>query len=176
MNTVGLIQFSLGFAFDVLDQIVADLTQEQADWTPPGLANPISALYWHTISHVDEIAHAWGMGGQPPLNESAGWKEKVVIARPPAEEGDPLGELRAVRVGLSVDLPALHDYAHATSQALQDWVATLTPEDLDQMIETTIGPLSLAQTLDAYIIWHINVHCGEISAIKGLQGLKGYPW
>jgi hypothetical protein len=30
--------------------------------------------------------------------------------------------------------------------------------------------------LAAYVIWHINVHCGEIAALKGLQGLAGYPW
>lgn len=175
MNTVGLIQFSLDFAFDVLEQMVSDLTQEQADWAPPGLANPIGALYWHVIAHIDEIVHDWGMG-QPPLKESAGWEERVVIVRPPAEEGDPLGEMRAVRVGLRVDLPALHDYAQATSQAIQDWVGGLTPEDLERPVETTVGELSLAQMLEAYIIWHINVHCGEISALKGVQGLKGYPW
>ena len=52
----------------------------------------------------------------------------------------------------------------------------LTPEDLERTIETTMGELSLAQMLEAYVIWHINVHCGEISAIKGCQGLTGYPW
>ena len=175
MNTVGLIQYSLGFAFDVLEQVVTDLTQEQADWMPPGLANPIGALYWHTVSYVDEIVHDWAMG-QAPLRQSAGWEEKVVIASPPEDGEDPMGQLRAIRVGLHVDLPALHDYAHVIAQALQDWVASLTPEDLERTIDTTIGELSLGQMLEAYVIWHINIHCGEISALKGCQGLKGYPW
>lgn len=43
MNTVELISYSLNNAFGVLDMVVADLTQEQADWTPPGIANPIGA-------------------------------------------------------------------------------------------------------------------------------------
>jgi hypothetical protein len=175
MNTVGLVQYSLGFAFDILKQLVDDLTQEQADWMPPGNVNPISALYWHTVSYVDEIVHDWGMG-QAPLKQSAGWREKVVTACPPPAEGDPMGDLRAVRAGLSVDLPALHDYAQATSQALLGWVASLTPEDLDRTMETPIGELNLGQMLEAFIIWHINVHCGEISALRGMQGLKGYPW
>lgn len=175
MNTVELIQYSLGFAFDLLEQLVTDLTQEQADWLPPGNANPISALYWHIISYVDTIVHDWGMG-QAPLRQSAGWQEKVVIASPPVDPEDPMGDLRAIRVGLRVDLPVLHDYARATAQALLDWVASLTPEDLERTLETPIGKVNLGQMLEAFIIWHINVHCGEISGLKGCQGLKGYPW
>jgi len=38
MNTVELIQYSLDIAFDILGQVTADLTQEQADWKPPGVA------------------------------------------------------------------------------------------------------------------------------------------
>jgi hypothetical protein len=175
MNILELTQYSLSFAFDLLEQVIGDLTQEQADWMPPGTANPIGSLYWHTISYVDQIAHRWAVGGSP-LMKSAGWQEKVVVAAPPLDPEDPMGELRAIREGLRVNLPALHDYARATAQTLQDWLATLTPEDLDRTIETTIGELNVAQMLDAYVIGHINVHCGEIAALKGCQGLKGYPW
>ncbi len=175
MNTVGLIQYSLGFAFNVLEQLVTDLTQEQVDWMPPGNVNPIGALYWHTVSYVDIIVHDWAMG-KAPLKQTAGWQEKVVIACPPPVEGDPMGELRAIREGVCIDLPAMHEYAQATSQALQGWVASLTPEDLDRTIETVIGELTTGQMLEAFVVWHINVHCGEISATRGLQGLKGYPW
>ena len=175
MNSVELIQYSLGFAFDILEQLVSDLTQEQADWQPPGNVNPIGALYWHIIGYVDEIVHDWGMG-QTPLKQITDWQEKVVLTSPPLDPEDPMGELRAIREGLRVDLPALHDYARATSQVVQDWVATLTPEDLERPIDTPIGELKMGQMLEAFIIWHINVHCGEISALKGYQGLKGYIW
>jgi hypothetical protein len=36
--------------------------------------------------------------------------------------------------------------------------------------------MNLAQAVQAFIVWHISAHCGEISALKGCQGLKGYPW
>ena len=54
MNTVELLEYSLGTALGILDQVTTDLTQEQADWMPPGIANPIGAMYWHTISGVDD--------------------------------------------------------------------------------------------------------------------------
>jgi hypothetical protein len=175
MNTVELVHFSLGFAFQVLEGLVADLTQEQADRVPPGNANPIGATYWHTIMYVDKIVHDWGMG-QAALRETADWQEKVVITSPPVDPDDPMGDLRAVHAGQRVDLPSLHEYARATAKTVLDWVASLTPEDLERSVDTTIGELSLGQMLESYIIWHINVHCGEISALKGCQGLKGYPW
>ncbi len=198
MNTVGLIHHSLGFAFELLEQLVSDLTQEQADWLPPGNANPIGSLYWHTVGYSDQLVHEWCMApfrhitieewfeakrakhelgmGQAPLRHSAGWQEKVVIALPPENPEDPYWDVRAVREGLRVDLPALHDYARATAQTLQDWVASLTLEDLERTIPTPIDDHSLGQFLEVFVIGHINSHSGEISALKGCQGLKGYPW
>ncbi len=198
MNTVELIHFSLGLAFEHLEHLVKDLTQEQADWLPPGNANPIGALYWHIVGYVDQVVHEWCMApfrhitveewfeakrakhelgmGQAPLRHSAGWQEKVVIALPPENPEDPYWDVRAVREGLRVDPPELHDYARATAQTLQDWVASLTLEDLERTIPTPIGDYDLGPFLEFFIIWHINTHVGEISALKGCQGLKGYPW
>jgi hypothetical protein len=171
MNAVELLKYALGNAFGILDQVVADVDQEQADWMPPGVANPIGALYWHTVSSVDVAVHD-SVRGRPPLSQSAGWYEKVVIASAPEEEEDPVAQMQAIRV----DLVALHDYAQATAQAVQDWLASLTPEDLERAIDTPVGELNLGQMLELFVIWHINAHCGEIAALKGCQGAKGYPW
>ena len=198
MNTVELIHFSLGRAFEHLDQMVSDLTQEQADWLPPGNANPISALYYHTIAYVDQLVHEWCMApfrditieewfaakvakqdlgmGQVPLRRSAGWQEQVVRGLPPANPEDPYWDVRVAREGIEVDLLALHDYAHATAQTLLDWAASLTPEDLERVIPTPWGDYNQGQWLEFFIVWHINVHCGEIASVKGYQGLAGYPW
>ena len=198
MDTVSLIQYALGLAFDLLEQVVSDLTQEQADWLPPGKANPIGALYWHTVAYCDQLVHEWCMPpfrhitfeewvqakcakgdlgmGQAPLRQSAGWQEKVVLASPPETPGDPYWDLRAAREGLRVDLPALHQYEQAAARAINSWVASLTPGELQRTLPTPVGELNLGPYLEFCIIWHINAHCGEISALKGCQGLQGYPW
>ena len=167
MNTVELLQYSLGNAFGILEQVTADLTQEQADWMPPGIANPIGSLYWHTISSTDMIVHGWGLG-QPSLFETAGWQEKVVIN---AQE-DPPPEMRDTRV----DLAALREYTSVVTGVVHGWLGSLTPEDLERKVDTPIGELGLAQMVETFIIWHINAHCGEISALKGCQGFRGYPF
>ena len=198
MNKVELIHYSLGFSFELLESVTGDLTQEQADWMPPGNANPIGALYWHTVAYVDQYVHEWCMApcrqvtfeewvdakrakrelgmGQAPLRHSAGWQEKVVIAWPPENPADPYWDVRVVREGLQLNLPALHDYARATAKTLLSWAASLAPEDLERTISTPIGEFNQGQVLESFIIAHINNHSGEISALKGCQGLKGYPW
>lgn len=173
MNTVELTQYALSNAFDILGQVVADLTQEQADWIPPGIANPIGALYWHTISGADEVVHQW-CRGQEPLYQKDGWQEKVLTVSVPEPEhgGDYLTYMRTIRV----DIAALHAYTKAVAAAIQAWLASLAPEDLERKLNTPIGELNLAQMLETFVIWHINAHCGEISALKGCQGARGYPF
>ena len=173
MNTVELLQHSMGTALRILGQVTEDLTQEQADWQPPGIANPIGATYWHTMTGADEIVHRWALG-QEPLRQRDAWDDRVLtVSVPEPEHG---GDYLAYMQGIRVDLPALHDYAKAVSEALQGWLASLTPEDLERTIETPLGEYTLAQMLDIFIVWHINSHCGEISALKGCQGARGYPF
>jgi hypothetical protein len=173
MNTVELIQFSLGSAFDILKDVTADLTQEQADWQPPGIANPIGAMYWHTISGADDVVYRWSLG-QESLRQRDGWDDRILAVSVPEPEldGDWLAYMRTIRV----DLPVLHDYAKRVAEALQGWLGSLTPEDLERAINTPIGEYTLVHVLDLFVIWHINAHCGEISALKGCQGAKGYPF
>lgn len=171
MNTVELLNYSLSNAFGILAQVAADLTQEQADWIPPGIANPIGALYWHTVSGTDQVVHEWCQG-EEPLSQRAGWHKRVLLAGAPSGGQETLEEMQAIRV----DLPVLHDYARTVAEVSQNWAASLQSPDLEHEVETPIGNLNLAQILDTFVIWHINAHCGEISALKGCQGAKGYPF
>jgi hypothetical protein len=77
---------------------------------------------------------------------------------------------------LRVDLPALHEYARTLAEAMRGWLSSLKPEDLERSVRTPVGELNLAQLLETFVIWHINAHCGEISALKGCQGARGYPF
>ena len=158
MNTVELLQYSLGFAFDVFDQVTADLTQEQADWTPPGVASSIGTIYSHLVTYLDNTMQKIFIA-----------QDFALLAVPPPPEI----MMRDVQVD---DLPTLRERAKNVRVAAQDWLSSLTPADLEIKRETSIGELDLGQMLEAFVIWHINVHCGEISALKGCQGAKGYPF
>jgi hypothetical protein len=173
MDTIELTQYALGNAFGILGQVTADLTQTLADLPAPGIANPIGATYWHAVSGADEVVHRW-IGGQAPLFEREGWREKVLtVSAPEPQVGTMyLTYMRTIRV----DLPALHAYSEAVAGAIQAWLATLAPEELERKLDTPIGESSIVQMLEVFVIWHINAHCGEIAALKGCQGVKGYPF
>jgi hypothetical protein len=158
MNTVELLQYSIGFAFDVLDQVTADLTQEQVDWTPPGTASSIGSIYSHLVTYLDFFVHEMCIG-----QKYEGFQEPA----PPPE---------IMMQDVQADLVTLHERAKEVRAVTEDWLASLTPADLDVELETSVGLLNVGQMVEAYIIWHINVHCGEIAALKGCQGAKGYPW
>jgi hypothetical protein len=171
MDLMDLIQYSFGTASGILGQVTADLTQEQTDWVPPGIANSIGSLYWHMNAYLDHAVHDWGMG-KVPLSYKDGWRSKVLVGQAPElAQGEP-----PVIQDVKVDLSTLRDYAKVVQEAAQSWVSTLTPADLERKVETPVGELSLAQMIELYIIWHINIHCGEIAALKGCQGVLGYPF
>ena len=171
MNTVDLLQHAFKNTLDILAGTTADLTPEQADWQPPGRAVSIGTLYWHTVTGTDHVVHGWGLG-QAALVQTEGWEEKVVVWQEPAAEGDHAATVRPVRI----DLPAMHDYARAVSEAAQAWLGTLSPEDLERVVETPPGELQLGPMLETFVVWHISAHTGEISALKGCQGARGYPF
>ena len=174
MNTVDLSRFFLSNAFEILGQVTADLTQGQADWIPPGCANPIGAIYWHTISGADEVVHRWLIGSPECLHQREGWRARILTldAPEPAHGENWLEWMRTVRI----DLPAMHEYARAVAANLDTWLASQSPDDLERVVKTPIGDLSVATTLGMFVVWHIDAHCGEISALKGLQGARGYPF
>ena len=157
MNKVELLQYSLDTAFDVLGMVTADLTQEQADWQPPGKASSIAANYSHILTYLDRFLEKILI----PCDDSLFHME-----RPPD----------TILQDVQVEVVDLHKHAGELKKAYHDWLSSLSPADLDIEMKTNVGPLNVGQTVELFIVWHINVHCGEISAMKGCQGAKGYPW
>ncbi len=161
--------YALGMAFDSLEQVIADVHDEQLWWVPPGRANPIGALYLHTVYDVDAIVNRM-FQDKPPLWERAGFAEKVGCG---IDLNLDLDWARSVRF----DLAAAREYAIVVQADAQAYVQSLTPEDLDRMVPSEMSErTTLGQLLQAFVIWHVDVHCGEISALKGVLGFKGYPF
>lgn len=157
MNTVELLKFSMDSAFDVLGMVTADLTQDMIDWMPPGKTSSIAANYSHILVYSTNIL------------------ENILV---PCDDklfrSYPLPEIQLHNI--QADLSELHKSAGEVKKAYDNWLSSLTPEDLETEMNTSVGPLNIGQVVGLYVVWHINVHCGEISALKGCQGAKGYPW
>ena len=70
--------------------------------------------------------------------------------------------------------PALA-YAEAVCGATNDYLASLTEEDLDRRV-SFFGQDSTVAGVLARLVTHMSGHVGEIAAVKAMQGVMGLPF
>jgi len=58
--------------------------------------------------------------------------------------------------------------------ATDSYLATLKEGDLERKVKTPAGEQTLLWLFSIAVIGHIHDFTGEISCLKGLQGLQGY--
>jgi hypothetical protein len=80
---------------------------------------------------------------------------------------------------VKVDLAACREYARAVFAASEDFVGSADEDTLGRAIDMSfvgMGQLPLPVMFSIFVTGHLNNLCGEISAVKGTLGLKGYPF
>ena len=76
MNAPQLASYALSFSRSALDEVMADVTDREANWQPAGVANPIGALYLHTAYDVDAVIHRM-FQDRALLWEEQGWTARL---------------------------------------------------------------------------------------------------
>jgi hypothetical protein len=72
----------------------------------------------------------------------------------------------------------MRKYARAVYAASDDFLATLSPADLERLVDLTalgLGISTMGDVIMNGILGNAFTHCGEISCLKGLQGKRGFP-
>ena len=80
---------------------------------------------------------------------------------------------------VQIDVPALRAYGKAVFANTEASIANLTDDDLNRTIDLTaagFGNVPLPLFLTIFTGVHTGMHTGEISCLKGLQGMQGYPF
>ena len=174
MDAVDLVRSQYKGAHDLLEVTMSDVSEEQAHWAPPGIANPLGATYFHIVGAEDFLISTMVRSTQPlVMGEFAG---KAGVSEAPPGPGPGQDEwMRRVKV----DVPQVRAYAQGVYKQTDDWLATLSAADLDKPMDMSrfgMGQQPIATLVANIIIQHINNHLGEISCLKGMQGAKGYPF
>ena len=174
MDAIDLVRSQYKGAHDLLEITMKDVTDEQAHWAPPGVANPLGGTYFHIVGAEDFLLCALVRGTKPlAASEFAG---KAGVSEPPPGPGPGLDEwMRRVQV----DLPQVRAYAQAVYKQTDDWLATLSADDLDKPMDMSgfhMGEQPISTLVANIIPQHINNHLGEISCLQGMQGTKGDPF
>jgi hypothetical protein len=171
MNGINAIREGIQWGTEILEMVMADVTDEQARWAPPGLSNPIGALYAHAYLSADGVVHGLLQGSAPLFATT--WAAKTGVAAPQMQLSFDWGR------GVQPDLAALRQYGQAVMEAVSAYTSKLGDDDLDREIDLSgadLGVRTVGWALNALVAGHLNNMAGEISALKGAQGLKGYPF
>jgi len=149
-----------------LEAAVGDCPAGSVAQKPPGSTiNSIGAIYAHTVFGEDGMLNGL-MRGRTPVYFAGGWAEKIGIEMPQGSmEPD---------WNVSLDLDLFRKYAREVYDATYDYLDTITDEEFEKTVDAGFAPPMPARSFVANILaWHVATHQGEISALKGVQGLNG---
>jgi uncharacterized damage-inducible protein DinB len=166
---VSFLRGQLRMAHGWLEDTLKDVGDMQAHWNPGGNVNRIAGYYGHILATEDVFMNS--LAGKPPLMAGS-YAAMTGFSAPP-----PQGNWHEWGISVSVDVDAAHTYAQAVYANTDAVLTTMSDADLQKPFD--LSALGMGQqtygTVLNLLILNCYCHSGEISTIKGLQGLQGYP-
>lgn len=175
MDSIALLRSQLEQANQWLEATLGDPARPELHVTPPGDANSAAVSYTHAVISQDLIV-AGMLRGAAPLCATS-WSNSTGVSEPMPMPGPEWVRYRDWTRSVNVDLPAVQRYAEAVYAEADAYLASLTAADLDREIDLTavgFGMQTVAWVIGLLVIGHTHNLAGEISAAKGVQGLRGY--
>jgi hypothetical protein len=158
------------FARNWFEGTMQGVTPELAHWQAGGKTQPIGANYIHVLTSEDLLMNAVIRGDVPLMASTYAGKAGFNEAPPPGNRDDWASNIK-------VDLDAARGYAQAVYAATDAYLASASDDDLNRIVDLNamgFGMQPVSFVLDLLLL-NIHNHCGEISCLKGLKGLQGYP-
>lgn len=167
-NAINFLQGQFQGAHDLLTNTLADLTPQQAHYSAGAKTVPIVAHFGHVVVSEDMIVNGLLKHGTPLFASAPTGFSELPPQQPPWDEWG-----RRVKV----DLKQANTYAQQVYAATNAYIASLEDDALAQPLDLTalgLGMQTVGFMLGGLVL-NVYLHTGEISCLKGLQGLKGYP-
>jgi len=150
----------------ILEAAIADCSPAVLAKRLPGAQiNSIGAIYAHTIFGEDGLLNGL-VRGATPVYFAGGWAQKVGVDMPK-------GGLEPDWTP-NIDLGVFRQYAAAVHRSMDDYLATATEAEMARVVNPGFAPPQpVSAFLGNVLLWHVATHQGEISALKGVQGMNG---
>jgi len=140
------------------------LTDEVAFFRPTANANSISWLIWHSARQHDlQLAH---IAGTEQVWFSGGWVDRFGLDLPCDAMGYGDGPDEVDKVRASADL--LAGYYHGVHKATLEYLASITPEELDRVVDEHWDPPVTAGVRLVSIIDDSAQHLGQAAYVRGI--------
>jgi hypothetical protein len=172
---VKILHNQLQTAHKYLQQTMEGVTDDVAHFMPPEKANPIAGTYAHLVFSEDFFIHFFLQQKQPLMETD--WKDKTGASEIQPSEWETAFPkwLKEVKV----DMKQFQGYAEAVFAASEQYVGTLKDADLEKDVDMSMfgmGTRKVYDFLSNMVIGHSHTVMGEVAVLKGIQGLKGYPF
>lgn len=164
MSPAELLVDSLGRVLEGVESVLDGIPDGLLTERPGPDANTIAWLVWHLTRVEDD--HVAGVAGTEQVWTEGGYDARFGL---PFETGDIGYGQTSEQVGL-VRAPAdlLADYHRATHERSLAYLATLTPDDLDRVVDERWDP---PVTLGVRLVSVVNdctQHVGQAAYVRGL--------
>ncbi|BBX04982.1 hypothetical protein BST36_22980 [Mycolicibacterium moriokaense] len=147
-----------------VEDLTDGLTDEVAFFRPTANANSISWLIWHSARQHDlQLAH---IAGTEQVWFTDGWVDRFGLDLPRHAMGYGDGPDEVARVRASADL--LAGYYHAVHKVTLEYIASVTPEELDRVVDDSWDPPVTAGVRLVSIFDDSAQHLGQAAYIRGI--------
>jgi hypothetical protein len=148
-----------------VEDLTDDLTDEVALYRPTATANSIAWLLWHSARVQD--AQVCEIAGIEQVWTREGWVDHFGLDLPRDDTGyghspDDVGKVR-----VSADL--LAGYYSAVHKMTLAYIASVTPEDLGQIVDRRWDPPVTASARLVSIIDDCAQHLGQAAYVQGIS-------
>lgn len=156
---------------DVMERVLAGLTEEDLNWQPRPDCNSIGWLAWHLIRQQDGQINTLKGGEQLWIKD--GWHAKF---NRPADPGDVgFGHTpEQVAAFKSPDADTLLSYTKAVVEQSKAYFNTLSKSDLDRVLDEPFQPKPTVGVRLISIMDDAVLHAGQAAYVRGLRQGKGW--
>jgi hypothetical protein len=164
MDIGALLADALGRVCDQVRNLAEGLDRDQLAWRPDDEANSIAWLLWHLTRIEDD--HLAEVAGTEQVWTAAGWYDRFALPFPSEAHG--WGHTAADVAQVVVDGELLSGYHTEVAARAIEYVATLTPDDLDRIVDDRWDPpVSLGVRLVS-VVNEVNQHVGQAAYLRGM--------
>ncbi len=165
MGPGDILDDGFGRVQELVGEVLGGLGADQLSWQPAPGANPIGWLVWHLSrvqdSQVSEVA------GTDQVWLAGGWSQRLVLPYDPAATG--YGQRAEEVAAFRASAELLAGYHQAVRQATGRFLATVSADDLDRVVDRRWDPpVTLAVRLVSILADDLQ-HIGQAAYLKGLR-------
>lgn len=164
MNGIDVLQDGFGRVDDLVRGAVADLTDDELAERLGDGANTVAWLVWH-LARVQD-AQVAPLAGREQVWTAHGWADRFGLPFDDAATGYGQDPAEAARVRVPAEL--LVGYAQAATRVTTAYLATLSDEDLDGVVDEDWDPPVTRGVRLVSVLGDVLEHAGQAAFVRGV--------